>query len=564
LLRPLVARPEIEGRLDAVAEFVERDGERRVLRDALRHVRDLERLAARVSAGRATPRELLALGRSLSVVPDVAEALPTPGGHVLAALLDGLDPLTDVSELIEQSIDPDAPAMVREGGFIRTGHSPELDELRGVRDNAVDCIAGMQVRERDRSGIDSLKVGYNKVFGYYIEVTRAKLDRVPEDYVRKQTLTNAERFLTPELKEWEAKVVGADEKIARLEVRLFNELRETIARQVGRIQDTAGRIAELDVHAALAEVAVRNDYVRPRITDDAGLEIRDGRHPVVERVIPREDFIPNDTVLNDELRIIILTGPNMAGKSTVLRQVGLIVLLAQAGSFVPAAHARIGLCDRIFTRVGASDNLAAGMSTFLVEMTETATILNSATERSLVLLDEIGRGTSTYDGVSIAWAVTEHLHEIGARTVFATHYHELVELAELLEGAGPFNVTVRESGDEIVFLHRVEPGGSDRSYGVYVGRLAGLPPPVVARAAHILKQLENGPYGVGSRATRVKEEALDQLSLFAGPAVSPALDRLEELEVDKLTPLEALNALAELKRLAGGTHDGSPDGSPDA
>jgi DNA mismatch repair protein MutS len=564
LLRPLVGRAEIEERLDAVAELVERDGERRVLRDSLRHVRDLERLAARVAAARATPRELLALGISLSVVPELAGALPGPQSSLLAVLLEGLDPLADVRERIELAIDPDAPAMLREGGVIRAGYSPELDQLRGVRDDAVDWIAGMQVRERDRSGIDSLKVGYNKVFGYYLEVTRANLDRVPEDYVRKQTLTNAERYLTPELKEWEAKVIGADEKIAALEERLFQELREAIAEHVGRIQDTAGRVAALDVHAALAEVAVRNDYVRPRMTDDAGLDIRSGRHPVVERVIPREDFIPNDTVLNDDLRIIILTGPNMAGKSTVLRQVGLIVLMAQAGSFVPAAHARIGLCDRIFTRVGASDNLAAGMSTFLVEMTETATILNSATGRSLVLLDEIGRGTSTYDGVSIAWAVTEHLHEIGARTVFATHYHELVELAELLEGAGPFNVTVREVGDEIVFLHRVEPGGSDRSYGVYVGRLAGLPPPVVARAAQILKQLENGPYGVGSRATRVREEAVDQLSLFAGPPSSPALDRLDELEVERMTPLEALNALAELKRLTDATDDPSSGGSSDA
>jgi DNA mismatch repair protein MutS len=549
ILRPLLDRAAIDQRLDAVGELTADANARRSLREKLAQVRDLERLAGRASASRITPREMVALGRSLAALPDVVEAAGRPTTTRLATLVDELDPLDDVRDLIERAIAPEAPAALGEGGVIRSGYSTELDELRGTRDQAVDWIAGMQVRERARTGIDSLKVGYNKVFGYYLEVTRPNLEKVPDDYQRRQTLTTAERFLTPELKEWEAKVVGADEKIARLEAELFMSLRDSIAGETARLQSAASRVAELDVFSALAEVAYRNDYVRPELADDPGLEIRDGRHPVVERALPSGEFIPNDTVLDESLRVIVLTGPNMAGKSTVLRQVGLIVLMAQIGCFVPAGRARIGLSDRIFTRVGASDNLAAGMSTFLVEMTETATILNSATDRSLVLLDEIGRGTSTYDGVSIAWAVTEHLHEMGARTIFATHYHELVELADLLERVGAFNVAVREAGDEIVFLHRLEPGGSDRSYGVYVGRLAGLPPEVVTRAREVLHQLENGPYGAGGRTANLVERARDQLSLFTAPP-SPALERLRELNPERMTPLEALNVLAELQKMA--------------
>ncbi|MDE2663630.1 MAG: DNA mismatch repair protein MutS [Gemmatimonadota bacterium] len=570
LLRPLVVRDEIAVRLDAVQELVERGEEREGVRAALRPIRDLERLAARVSTGRAAPRELLGLGLSLDALPGLAAALSPLEAGRLAELRSGFDPLRDVAARIEEAIDPDAPHALKDGGVIRKGFSAELDEVRGVRGGAVEFIAGMQVRERERTGIDTLKIGFNKVFGYYLEVTRSKLDRVPEEWSRRQTLTNAERYLTPELKEWEAKVLGADDEIARLEARLFHSLRDAVAAEVGRIQATAALVAEIDVLACLAEVAAAEDYVRPRLSDDVVFDIEEGRHPVVEAAVERDTFIPNDMRLDGERRTLIVTGPNMAGKSTVLRQAGLIALMAHIGSFVPARRARIGVCDRVFTRVGASDNLAAGQSTFMVEMTETATILHGATERSLVLLDEIGRGTSTYDGLSIAWAVTERLHELGARTVFATHYHELVGLAESLPRAAAFNVAVRETGQDIVFLYRLQPGGSDRSYGVHVARLAGLPPDVVGRAARILAVLESGPWGAGGRGAALAEAGLGQLSLFEAAAAGPRggagpsgasgesesadvaaaralFEKLAALDLDGMTPLEALNTLAEWK-----------------
>lgn len=558
VLRPLIDRPAIEERLDAVAELTAESGSRRTLRGNLSAVRDLERLAARISTGGANPRELLGLKRSLDVLPAVASALEGLGAHAIARLREGLDTLSDVRALVDAAIDPEAPIALKDGGVIRPEFSAELDELRGLRENAVEFIAGMQVRERERTGIGGLKVGFNKVFGYYLEVTKSKAHRVPEDYTRKQTLTNAERYITPELKEWEAKVIGADDEIMRIETRLFQEVRNAVATDVDRIQATARSVAEIDVFAALADVAEREAYVRPVLVDAPLLDIEAGRHPVVEATIARKTFVPNDMRLDDELRVMIVTGPNMAGKSTVLRQVGLILLMAQMGSFVPAVRARLGVTDRVFTRVGASDNLASGMSTFMVEMTETAAILNAATERSLVLLDEIGRGTSTYDGVSIAWAVTEYLHTLGARTVFATHYHELVGLADTLERAAAFNVAVREREDDIVFLHRLQPGGSDRSYGVHVARLAGLPAEVVSRAARILHELEAGPWGVGGRGAALAERARDQLSLFVGaplrqarlPAdVAALLERLSSFDLDGMTPLEALNALAELKAI---------------
>ena len=572
LLRPLVVPDEIAVRLDAVQELLERAEERERVRGALRPIRDLERLAARVSTGRAAPRELLGLGLSLGALPGLATALAPLEAGRLAELRSGFDPLRDVAARIDEAIDPDSPHALKDGGVIRSGFSAELDELRGVRGSAVDFIAGMQVRERERTGIDTLKIGFNRVFGYYLEVTRSKLDRVPEEWTRRQTLTNAERYLTPELKEWEAKVLGADDEIAKLEARLFHELRDAVAAEVGRIQATAAQVAEIDFLACLAEVAAAEDYVRPRLSDDIAFDIEEGRHPVVEAAAARDTFIPNDMRLDDERRILIVTGPNMAGKSTVLRQAGLIALMAHIGSFVPARRAHIGVCDRVFTRVGASDNLAAGQSTFMVEMTETATILHGATERSLVLLDEIGRGTSTYDGLSIAWAVTERLHELGARTVFATHYHELVGLAESLPRAAAFNVAVRETGQDIVFLYRLQPGGSDRSYGVHVARLAGLPPDVVGRAARILHMLESGPWGAGGRGAVLAEAGLGQLSLFEAPAPAPGpdgdpppsgapdpaesadiaaarevLEKLAGIDLDGMTPLEALNTLAEWK-----------------
>jgi DNA mismatch repair protein MutS len=550
LLQPLVDPEEIEARLDAVGELHEDRSTRRELRVALAGIGDLERLAARVALARAAPRELLALARSLAPLPELARAAAPLRSGRLSVLAAELDPLPDVRERIEGAIDPEAPPSLAAGGVIRAGHDAGIDELRALRDGAVDWIARLQTEERRSTGIDSLKVGYNKVFGYYLEVTRPNLSRVPDRYERRQTLSNSERFVTPELKEWEAKVVDAEGRIEELEARLFRELRETLAAEVGRLQETASRIAEIDVHAALAETAERQRYVRPRILETPTLEIRMGRHPVVEARIAREDFIPNDVVLDRDGFVMVLTGPNMAGKSTVLRQVGLIALMAQVGSFVPAEEARIGICDRVFTRVGASDSLARGQSTFMVEMTETATILNGATERSLILLDEIGRGTSTYDGVAIAWAVTEHIHDwLGARTIFATHYHELVELSDLLPGVTAWNVAVRDTGDEVVFLRRLEPGGCDRSYGVHVARLAGVPRPVIERAFEVLHELEDGAGG-GTRLSHLADRARDQLSLFE-PQDGPLRERLATVDPDRTTPLEALALLHEMKRLAG-------------
>jgi len=549
LLAPLVNLLEIEARLEAVAEMYESAGDRRAMREALRHVQDLERLAAKISAGRVSPRELLALVRSLSALPGILAAAGEPASARLRELLGDFDVLDDVREAIERAIDPDAPALLSAGGVIRPGYSAELDEIRGLRDGAVDWIAGLQKSERESTGIESLKIGYNKVFGYYIEITRTHLDRVPDRYMRKQTLSNAERYVTPELKEGEEKILDAESRIAALESGLFAELRDSLESATPRLQDTAERVAELDVHAALADVAERNGYVRPAMNDGFGLEIKAGRHPVVEQMIVREDFIPNDVRLDRDAFAMILTGPNMAGKSTVLRQVGLIALMAQSGSFVSADSARLGVCDRIFTRVGASDSLARGQSTFMVEMTETAAILSGASDRSLILLDEIGRGTSTYDGVAIAWAVTEFIHDrIGARTVFATHYHELVELADKLAGVTAWNVAVRETGEDIVFLRRLEPGGCDRSYGVHVARLAGVPREVIDRAFTVLHELEDGPGG-GTRLSHLGERERGQLTLF-DLRPSRLVERISELDAERMTPLEALVALEELRKLA--------------
>jgi DNA mismatch repair protein MutS len=453
--------------------------------------------------------------------------------------------------LLSRAIADEPPATLHEGGVMREGWSAELDEIRTVRDGARDFIASLQVRERERTGISSLKVGFNKVFGYYLEVTKSNLDKVPDDYVRKQTLTNGERYFTPELKQWEEKVFGAEDRISGLEVELFTAVRGEVGQAVPRIQDAASRIASLDVLSTLAQVAIRLEYVRPEVHTGFDLEIRAGRHPVVETMMPREEFIPNDLVLDDGGYIVVLTGPNMAGKSTVLRQIGLIQLLAQVGSFVPADSARLPVADRIFTRVGASDNLARGQSTFMVEMSETAAIVHGASDRSLVLLDEIGRGTSTYDGVSIAWAVTEHIHEhIGAKTVFATHYHELTQLGDLLDGVKNMNVSVREVGDEIVFLRRLADGGADRSYGIQVARLAGLPNGIVARARELLSELEGthtgGGEGLGRHgAYRPESEAPpDQLSIFS--VEHPIMERLRAIDPDDLSPREALKILYEL------------------
>ena len=539
LLAPLTDPAAIAARHDAVGALVADEPRRAALREALDGVRDLERLGAKAAARRATPRDLGGVRDSVDRLPQVLATLGS-----LYGLDDGFDTLRDLAEILGEALVDRPPAALGDGDVVRPGHSPALDELRGLRDGGRSYIAGLQSRERARTGIASLKVGYNKVFGYYIEITHANRDAVPSDYERRQTLTGAERYVTPELKAYEAKVLGAEDEIARLEERLFGELRDAVGARIRRIQDVAARVAAADVLASLAEAAARRGYVRPDVADDFVLDVEAGRHPVVECVMPREAFIPNDVRLDTEHQIIIVTGPNMAGKSTVLRQVALLVLLAQAGSFVPARRARVGVVDRLFTRVGASDDLARGQSTFLVEMSETASILHNASRRSLVLLDEIGRGTSTYDGVAIAWAVAEYLHErVGCKAIFATHYHELTQLSDRFARVVNFNVAVHESGDQVIFLHRLRPGGADRSYGIHVGRLAGLPAEVIERAGAVLRSLE-----AGHRVASASRPA-DQLALFA-PAEDPLLAELRDLDVDGLTPRDALDRLADLQRRA--------------
>jgi DNA mismatch repair protein MutS len=548
LLAPLVDPAAITARLDAVDVLVHDARGRDRLREALDGVRDLERLAGRAALGRATPRDLGALRDSIGRLPDVRAGLDGLKQRQHSALLETaattFDLLGDLGEELGRALVDRPPAQLADADAIRPGYDRELDELRDARDGGKRYIAGLQARERQRTGIGSLKVGFNKVFGYYIEVTHTHKGRVPADYERRQTLTGAERYATPELKEYEAKVLGAEERIVAREAELLDALRRRIGGAIARVQHSAATLGQLDVWAALADLADRERYVRPEVTTDFTLQLEGSRHPVVERMMPREAFIPNDVLLDEAGRVILLTGPNMAGKSTLLRQVGLCVVLAQMGAFVPARRAVVGVVDRLFTRVGASDNLVRGQSTFMVEMSETSAILHGATARSLVLLDEIGRGTSTYDGVAIAWAVTECLHNrIGCKTVFATHYHELTQLTEELAHVRNFNVAVRESGDEIVFLHHLEPGGADRSYGIHVGRLAGLPAPVVARAWEVLKLLEAGHHVADRQVPKSPDTT--QFGLFGS---HPLIAELEGLDVDALSPLEALNRLAAWKR----------------
>ena len=557
LLAPLVDPGAITARLDAVEVLASDVRGRDRLREALDGVRDVERLAGRAALGRATPRELGALRDSILRLPDVRAALNGLEARGRASLLedaaDRFDLLQDLGDELARALVDRPPAQASDGDAIRAGYDHELDELKDARDGGKQYIAGLQARERERTGITSLKVGFNKVFGYYLEITNPHRDRVPPDYERRQTLSGAERFVTPELKAYEAKVLGAEERIATREAELVDALRVRVAQAIARVQTTAGVLARLDVWGALADVAQREGYVRPEVNDGFTIVLEGSRHPVVERMMAREAFIPNDVLLDEAGRVILLTGPNMAGKSTLLRQVGLCVLLAQMGAFVPARRAVVGVVDRLFTRVGASDNLVRGQSTFMVEMSETSAILHGATARSLVLLDEIGRGTSTYDGVAIAWAVTEFLHNtIGCKTIFATHYHELTQLTEELAHARNFNVAVREAGDEIVFLHRLEPGGADRSYGIHVGQLAGLPAPVVGRAWQVLALLEAGHH-VAHQAPPARPDAA-QLGLFGPPgSPHPLLEELDRLDVNALSPLEALNRLAAWKKqLAGG------------
>jgi DNA mismatch repair protein MutS len=559
LLAPLIDREAIDGRLDAVDALVRDAAARDALRTVLDGVRDVERLGGKASAGRATPREVAALGASLARLPDVRRAVERlQKAGVIDGLMKQWDECAELATSILGTLVERPPLQLGDDATIAAGVDAELDELRTLRDGGKDAIAAIQAQERARTGIPSLKVGFNKVFGYFIEITNANRDLVPADYQRRQTLTGAERFVTPALKEYEEKVLSAAERIESRERSLFDALRLSVGRAIARVQCAARIVAELDVLAALADVAAREGYVRPVLTDGFALDVTGGRHPVVERMMPRDKFIPNDVRLVEEARLVILTGPNMAGKSTILRQVGLIVLMAQVGSFVPASAATIGVCDRVFTRVGASDNLVRGQSTFMVEMAETSAILHTATRRSLVLLDEIGRGTSTYDGVSIAWAVSEHLHErVGCKTIFATHYHELVQLADELVAVRNYNVGVREVGDQILFLHRLQPGGADRSYGIEVGRLAGLPADVISRAREVLALLEGEaehlvPALAPSSARRGRPAAAppnDQLALFA---IQPheVVSRLQRVDVDTLTPLAALQLVAELAERA--------------
>lgn len=550
LLHPLKDACAITGRQDAVAELVEARELCSSLEDALSHVYDLERLIARVSLGAANPRDLSALKSSLEKIPLIKDYLKLLNSGMLRELDAGIDEVVEAAELIGRAITDSPPLSLKDGGVIRAGYSTELDELRRIGSGGKDWIAALEASERARTGINTLKVGYNRVFGYYIEITKSNIAGAPGDYIRKQTLVNAERFITPQLKEWEEKILGAEEKALKIEAMLFGGIINALKAHAERIQQTAASVAVLDCLLSLANAARELNYARPAVAEGDGIEIEGGRHPVVEA--NSREFVSNDLKLGDN-RVIILTGPNMAGKSTYLRQNALIVLMAQIGSFVPAASAKIGAVDRIFTRVGASDDLSRGQSTFMVEMSETANILNNATSKSFVILDEIGRGTSTFDGLSIAWAVVEHiLEKIGAKTLFATHYHELTELSLTKERVKNYNMAVKEWDDRIIFLKKVLPGGSSRSYGIQVARLAGIPAEVISRSKEILRNLETGELneaGMPKLAARDDRSAdKGQLSLLAGDS-DPVHDELKSIDVDRVTPLEALTALHKMKEL---------------
>ncbi|HEY64595.1 MAG TPA: DNA mismatch repair protein MutS [Caldilineae bacterium] len=555
--QPLLDIAQINERLDAVEACYKDPVTRAELRDALRNLGDLERWTNRAVQRIAQPRDLVGIRQALARLPAVRDLLQrlleTLDAAALRRIDRALDTCEDVRTLLESAIADEPPATTGTLGIIRPGFSPELDSIQARAREAREWIANLERTERERTGIKSLKVGYNKVFGYYIEVTHANRDLVPPEYIRKQTLTNAERYITPELKEYESLILNAEERLLDLETQIYRQIVEQVAAAAGRLLSTAQALAELDVYLALAEVAANNRYVRPTLSEDTRLDIVGGRHPVVERMLQDSRFVPNDTHLSPEERIVILTGPNMSGKSTYLRQVALIVLMAQIGSFVPADSAHIGIVDRIFTRIGAQDEIYAGQSTFMVEMVETANILHHATPRSLLILDEIGRGTSTYDGLAIAWAVVEYIHnhpELQARTLFATHYHELTELAERLPHVVNYNVAVAEEGDDVIFLHKIERGAADRSYGVHVARLAGLPQAVVRRAEDILEDLERSGAAGPRRSAAAPEDAMvvRQLTLFS--LSDPIIDELKALDISTLTPLEAINKLYELQKQA--------------
>src|SRR5256884_793167 len=551
LLRPSIEAAEINFRLDAVETLVKDTVAREELRRAVDGILDLERLLSRVTLETANARDVLALAASLAKIPAVRNLLARLSVERWCRLHQSVDDLGDVRERIEKAIVPEPPISLSDGGVIQSGVDRELDELRDLSRNSKQYLALIEQRERQRTGIGSLKVKFNSIFGYYLEVSKPNLHLVPPDYERKQTLVNAERFTTPELKEYEAKILDAQEKIVEIERRLFAELRTAIAAEAKRIRRTALALAEVDVLAAFAHIAALRNYCRPQFDDSSDIEILEGRDPAIEQQEVGDRFVPNDLYLNSTTHtVLVLTGPNMGGKSTYLRQAALIVILAQMGSFVPARSVRLGIVDRVFTRIGASDNLARGRSTFMVEMTETAAILHTATPRSLILLDEIGRGTATYDGLAIAWAAVEYIHaRTRAKTLFATHYFELTELAERLSGVKNYHVSVKETGGGIVFLRKVEPGTADRSYGIEVAKLAGLPHEVIERAREVLAEHESAELRLTEQlaSDESRPARAAQLTIFT-PLSQPVLERLRELDLNRLTPLEALNLLAELKK----------------
>jgi len=553
LLRPLVNLEAIGKRLDSVEELAFDVIMRGKIQEASKDVLDLERLLSRITLGSAGPRDFIGLQSSLAKVPSLRGLTSQAKATLLRELHEALDPVEEARDDIETTLVSEPPVTLKDGGAIRENVSAELDDLRRLRTHGKNTLADIETRERDRTGIKSLKVRFNKVFGYYLEVTKSKLDAVPDDYIRKQTLVGSERYITPELKEYEEKILGAEDRIQTLEKEIFDALNERVSRHASRIRATADAVATLDVLASLADVATRSNFTKPRIHDGFDLEVKEARHPVIEAT-SQEPFVPNDVLLDEDHYVVILTGPNMGGKSTYLRQTALIVLLAQIGSFVPASDAKLPLVDRIFTRVGASDNLYRGRSTFMVEMDETAHILHHATRASLVLLDEIGRGTATYDGLSLAWSVAEYIATDGrlrAKTIFATHYHELTDLAAELPGVVNYHVSAREWQDDIVFLRKVLEGGSDRSYGIQVARLAGLPAPLIRRAQEILVNLEKNEFDLEGRPRVTGESTLGtgerQMSLFAD-AEQRVVSELRRVDPESMTPLEALQLLAELKR----------------
>lgn len=563
--QPLIEKAEIERRLDAVQELKEQAISREELREYMGPVYDLERLITRISYGTANPRDLTAFRTSLEMLPPIRLILQDMECSLLKEICEDLDPLEDLCSLITDAIREDPPIAMKEGNIIRDGYNEEVDKLRRAKSDGKDWLAKLENEEREKTGIKNLRIKYNKVFGYYLEVTNSYKDMVPDYYTRKQTLANAERYITPELKELEDMILGAEDKLYALEYEIYTEVRETVAAQVERIQKTARAVAALDVFASLALTAERNNYTRPKINEKGVIDIKEGRHPVVEQMIPNDMFISNDTYLDDKKhRISIITGPNMAGKSTYMRQTALIALMAQVGSFVPAQSANIALSDRIFTRVGASDDLASGQSTFMVEMTEVANILRNATSKSLLILDEIGRGTSTFDGLSIAWAVVEYISDsrlLGAKTLFATHYHELTELEGKIDNVNNYCIAVKEKGDDIVFLRKIVKGGADKSYGIQVAKLAGVPDLVISRAKEIVEELSDedittrvSEIAERDRVSRKKPKAkkydevdIAQMSLFDTVKDDDVLEELKNLDVGNMTPIDALNTIYRLQ-----------------